>query len=158
MSPSEIWLHYLNWTQREVNTGKPDGHCSQLCQWQLENDLYKQAEMINILYMSICLIFLIWDAMYCKPWVWNMCLTMLSSYFSQSLEYMDYYFSELNQKWIRVFLSFLYHNFGVFGEHQLSKSSFLQIFNFMFILITIFLHHVCCRSVIIVPHYNYYSY
>lgn len=52
MSPSEIWLYYLNWTQREVNTGKPDGHCSQLCQWEPENDLYKQAKMIYLLYLS----------------------------------------------------------------------------------------------------------
>lgn len=55
VSPSEIWLYYLNWTQRGVNTGKPDGHCSQLCQWQPANDLYKQAEMIYILYLSVCL-------------------------------------------------------------------------------------------------------
>ena len=53
MSPSEIWLHYLKWTQREVNTGKPDGHCSQLCQWQPENDLYKQAGIMYILYLSV---------------------------------------------------------------------------------------------------------
>lgn len=54
VSPSEIWLYYLNWTQREVNTGKPDGHCSQLCQWQPENDLYKQAGMIYTLCLPVC--------------------------------------------------------------------------------------------------------
>lgn len=76
VSPNEIWRYYLSWTQREVNTGKPDGHCSQLYQWQPENDPHKQAEMICVLYLSVS----VWHFMCCILGIRNVWLTCARSY------------------------------------------------------------------------------